>query len=126
MMAAWKGHLDIVKFLLSVGADPSATVVSGHSALLIASEALRDDIVETLLEAGASLKASLEDGRNALNLAIANNPRATRIVQMILDRPEGPSLIHQVRTTQNFKNVTALHLCAEENCGIHLSFIICL
>jgi len=124
MTAVWRGHLDIVQFLLSVGADTSATLETGYTALLVAADALRDDIVEALLKAGASLTATTPEGRNALNLAIANDRRATRIVQMILDTPEGPSLIRQVATIQNFHNITPLHLCAEQNCGMYSLFII--
>jgi len=117
MTAVWKGHLEITKFLIESGADPKVAVSSGTTALLIACESQRDDLVEELLKAGAPITAALEDGGNALLLSCVDSPKATRIVKLILDHPDGKQLVRSIRNIKRGpKNVTALHICAENNC----------
>ncbi|KAL4809416.1 hypothetical protein BDV18DRAFT_157171 [Aspergillus unguis] len=54
-IAAYWGHLDVVKFLIANGADVNPLAADGTSPLWLASYKGHADIVEALVEAGASI-----------------------------------------------------------------------
>ena len=53
MISAWRGHVEVLRVLLALRADPNATSHDGSTALFMAAGTGRADIVTTLLEAGA-------------------------------------------------------------------------
>jgi ankyrin repeat protein len=55
--AAVRGHLDVVKHLLELGADPSGSNADGNTPLHAAAFLCREEVVKLLLDKGASLKA---------------------------------------------------------------------
>lgn len=84
MMAAWQGHSETVKLLLSDnGANVNATRIDGVTALMLASENGYAKVVRLLLEAGADINAAKFDGATALMLAsqIGN----TEVVRILLN-----------------------------------------
>lgn len=56
MISAYKGHTDVVEFLLSNGADPDQQALCGATALHYAAECGHVDICAALLDYGATLK----------------------------------------------------------------------
>lgn len=61
MISAYKGHTDVVEFLLSHGADPDQQAHCGATALHYAAECGHVDICAALLSYGATLKRNEYD-----------------------------------------------------------------
>lgn len=61
MISAYKGHTDVVEFLLSHGADPDQQAHCGATALHYAAECGHVDICSALLSYGATLKRNEYD-----------------------------------------------------------------
>ncbi|CAJ0937974.1 unnamed protein product, partial [Ranitomeya imitator] len=55
MEASQEGHLELVKYLLSAGANVHASTATGDTALTYACENGHTDVAEALLQAGADL-----------------------------------------------------------------------
>lgn len=55
MIAAYKGHLDVVSFLLEKGANPDEKANCGATALHFAAECGHTAIVKEMLEYGAAI-----------------------------------------------------------------------
>lgn len=68
-VAAGKGHVEVVAYLLENGADPNQSDLEHGSVLHIAVHFLQPKIVELLIRAGAKLDALNGNGENALALA---------------------------------------------------------
>lgn len=67
MLASTEGHLEIVKYLISKGADINAKSDKGWTALMAASgEKGHLDVVKYLISKGADINARNDDGRTAL------------------------------------------------------------
>ncbi|KAG9491181.1 hypothetical protein GDO78_006514 [Eleutherodactylus coqui] len=66
MEAAQEGHLELVKYLLSAGANVHASTATGDTALTYACENGHTDVAEALLQAGADLEHESEGGRTPL------------------------------------------------------------
>jgi len=69
LAAARHGHLKMVLFLISEGAEVDAANDAGVTPLMVAAAAGHVEIMRSLLAAGASLALRDETGRNALNWA---------------------------------------------------------
>ncbi len=73
MYAAWKGHTDVVVYLLKAGANINARSnyvgCKGETALMLATLNDKVETVEALLNAGADLYARDEFGRTAFDYA---------------------------------------------------------
>ena len=52
-IAAWRGHLEVVRFLLEAGADKDAATDNSATPLLLAAQKGQLEIVRLLLEAKA-------------------------------------------------------------------------
>lgn len=63
MIAAYKGHLDVVTFLLEKGANPDEKANCGATALHFAAECGHTAIVKEMLEYGAAFVKN-ETGKN--------------------------------------------------------------
>jgi len=66
MDAASQGHLEIVKLLISHGADVNAQSACGNSPLMYACSSGHEDIVKELLNAGARVEDNNENGHTPL------------------------------------------------------------
>ncbi|CAN2390143.1 Ankyrin repeat and KH, partial [Pristimantis euphronides] len=66
MEAAQEGHLELVKYLLSAGANVHASTATGDTALTYACENGHTDVAEALLQASAHLEHESEGGRTPL------------------------------------------------------------
>jgi ankyrin repeat protein len=84
MVAARRGHGDLVELLLNAGAEINAKGHFGSTALMIAAEHGRKDMVELLLNAGADVHAKTEYGSTALTKAVEHDQE--EIVELLLDR----------------------------------------
>lgn len=60
--AALEGHNDIVKLLVTKGANVNAASVGGNTALMKCAQNGHDDVLNTLIEAGADLRQKNDDG----------------------------------------------------------------
>ncbi len=69
LSACERGHPEIVKLLLEVGANPNFKSLEGLTPLAIASRQGNTEIAKLLLARGADIKARTENGKTALNLA---------------------------------------------------------
>ena len=82
MQAASRGHGEIVRLLLSGGADVEAKNDNGGTALIYASFQGRGEIVRLLLSRGTDVEAKYNNGRTALMLAALQGHR--EIVTLLL------------------------------------------
>ncbi|KAG8579262.1 hypothetical protein GDO81_010781 [Engystomops pustulosus] len=112
MEAAQEGHLDLVKYLLSAGANVHAATATGDTALTYACENGHTDVAEALLQAGADLEHESEGGRSPLMKAARAGHLCT--VQFLLSK--GANI--NKATTNNDHTVVSL-ACA----GGHLSVV---
>ena len=72
MLAAFKGHLAVVRVLVEAGADKNAAKQNGATALMIAAFKGHLDVARVLVEAGADKNAAKQDGATALMSATQN------------------------------------------------------
>jgi len=66
MHAAWEGHIEAVKLLLSLGAIPDLQDANGMQALHLAAQSASAECFHLLLQAGANPLAKDDFGRDAL------------------------------------------------------------
>lgn len=78
------GHTDVVKMLLTAGANVNAGAGNRTSALHVAAASGKTDIVNALLGAGARVDVVDQDGNAPLHIAVAN-PTNKEIVRALLD-----------------------------------------
>lgn len=94
MLAALKGHREIVQILLLAGAEVNP---SGWTALSYAAFEGWKDIVQLLLQHGAKINAQAPNGMTALMVASRNGELAT--VKYLLERGADPELTDQAGDT---------------------------
>ena len=68
--AAFNGHLPVVQFLMSKGADINAVSENGMTAAMAAARGGFMDILALLVQAGADLNKQTASGESALDWAI--------------------------------------------------------
>ncbi|KAL3438994.1 ankyrin repeat-containing domain protein [Aspergillus tetrazonus] len=83
LLAAERGHLDIVSFLLEKGAQTDHTDLEGRTALFWASKGGHVGIVRVLVAQGADLDKADEYGRTPMLAAVQHG--RTEVVQFLLD-----------------------------------------
>jgi ankyrin repeat protein len=90
-LASFCGHLEIVKFLLSKGADVNAIAqnATGYTALTGAVTSGQLEITAALLAAGANANYRYAQGHSPLHSAAANGK--VRLVQILLDHGADPA-----------------------------------
>merc|ERR1719433_1639454 len=66
MLAAWEGHIEAVKLLLSLGANPDLRMADGMRAIHLAAQSGSDECFQALLQSGANPLAKDNLGRDAL------------------------------------------------------------
>lgn len=69
MVAAKRGHVQVVQFLLDAGAEINAQDDLGMTALMYATQAGQIPVVQALLKRGADIKVKNRQGETALDLA---------------------------------------------------------
>lgn len=69
MLAAYNGHTDLVKYLLSAGADPNSSDLTGNTVLMGASFKGELEIVRLLVTHGADIHALNPNAQSALHFA---------------------------------------------------------
>lgn len=70
IIAAEKGHLDIVKFLCELAADVNASMWTDATALHVAVEYGHIEVVKFLISIGANVNQPMNDGASALVIAV--------------------------------------------------------
>jgi membrane protease YdiL (CAAX protease family) len=82
-MAEFRGHRDMVSFLLEKGADPNLKDKNGNTVLIYAAE--NDDLgsIKLLAKKGANLNAINEKGQTALRIAVES--KHPDVVQLLID-----------------------------------------
>ena len=85
MISCYKGHYQVVRYLLQTGADPNDKALCGASALHFSAEIGNVPIVQCLLEHGARMEAN-EHGMTPLKAA-AERCQAV-MVDFLIQRPE--------------------------------------
>ena len=119
-IACYYGAYDVVKTLLSRGANTASTTISGSfnrqswtglTPIALASLKTRKAIVELLLESGAQALARPSTLHSLLHLAVAED--SPRVLQMLLeiDDIRNSSILNH----QGMYGNTALHLCGGNN-----------
>ncbi|MBN3896996.1 MAG: ankyrin repeat domain-containing protein [Nostoc sp.] len=83
LIAAYRGHKDIVELLVAAGASVDVVDGSGETPLHKASSEGHRDVVELLITNGAQIDAETKDGCTSLYLAAWNQHR--EIAQFLLD-----------------------------------------
>ncbi|XP_008294391.1 ankyrin repeat and SOCS box protein 2-like isoform X2 [Stegastes partitus] len=83
MLAAERGHVSCVEFLLSHGADPNIANTSRETSLFTACEYPNEAIVELLLRSGAQVNRTSTQGGSALHEACRHGE--VKICKMLLD-----------------------------------------
>jgi ankyrin repeat protein len=71
-LAAWAGHVDIMRLLLAKGADPNVADITGRSSLLAASLSYSSGAVQLLLQNGADVHAATSLSAGAATRTINN------------------------------------------------------
>ena len=116
-------NVEIVKFLISKGADVNKTIKEdngvsievGTTALMVATENAHLDVVKILLDAGANVNTSTDNGWTALIRAFTIREvlwkDSRKVVEMLLKAGANPN----VQTKNDHMNVTPLLLAAERN-----------
>jgi ankyrin repeat protein len=69
MLAAYNGHAQLVKFLLSYGADPNSVDLSSNSILMGVAFKGHIEILKDLIDAGADIHFKNHKNQNAIDYA---------------------------------------------------------
>ncbi|KAF7227943.1 ankyrin repeat and KH domain-containing protein 1 isoform X2 [Nothobranchius furzeri] len=112
MEAAQEGHLDLVRYLLTAGANVHATTATGDTALTYACENGHTDVADLLLQAGANLEHESEGGRTPLMKAARAGHLCT--VQFLISKGANVN-----RATANNDHTVVSLACA----GGHLAVV---
>ncbi|XP_012968171.1 ankyrin repeat and KH domain-containing protein 1 isoform X7 [Mesocricetus auratus] len=112
MEASQEGHLELVKYLLTAGANVHATTATGDTALTYACENGHTDVADVLLQAGAHLEHESEGGRTPLMKAARAGHLCT--VQFLISKGANVN-----RATANNDHTVVSLACA----GGHLSVV---
>ena len=81
-LAAWKGHLPVLSYLLNSGADVNVGNIGGQTALHEAAEAGQEAACQELLKHKADPLLRDSDSRTAADLARANElPRLAELLK---------------------------------------------
>ncbi|XP_006891291.1 PREDICTED: ankyrin repeat and KH domain-containing protein 1 [Elephantulus edwardii] len=112
MEAAQEGHLELVKYLLTAGANVHATTATGDTALTYACENGHTDVADVLLQAGADLEHESEGGRTPLMKAARAGHLCT--VQFLISKGANVN-----RATANNDHTVVSLACA----GGHLAVV---
>lgn len=123
ILAAHHGRTEIVKHLLSIGADVSLVNDTGHAAIHGAAASGKVEILLMLAGAGADLNLRSTRGMTPLMVAVDNNKPAS--VKFLLDRggdtravmPEGDSIKTRARNRGRDDIYELIDAC-EKNRGV--------
>src|SRR5207244_2589367 len=79
-VASGRGHTEVVRILLSSGANPNICDKSRITPLMVSSQICNIEIVQVLLSAGANVNAIDNQGRTALMFALHRTPIRTVLI----------------------------------------------
>ena len=117
LLAVQLGHIEMVKFLLSQGANIEATDESETTPLMTAASLGKVDIMKELLLQGADVQARNKTRRTALHLAIQKSrDRAISFLLNLNNTDQYGSVDHRKTIDVNAcdkSGKTPLHYCAE-------------
>lgn len=82
---AYYGGINVVKLLVSYGADVNATANDGSTPLMLAAANAKQTVVEWLLKNGAHAEARDKAGKTALDYARASDDIAHRVINSVKD-----------------------------------------
>ncbi len=88
-LACYGGHMELVKFLLSKGADIETKFANGSTALFWSIPEGHIDIVKLLITKGADIQAKQNDGTTLLHIAAAFGQ--TEIAELLIDKGLDPN-----------------------------------
>ncbi|CAL8070723.1 unnamed protein product [Calicophoron daubneyi] len=89
-LASKEGHFQVVRELLTRGAEPNKATKKGNTALHIASLAGQFEVVKMLLDAGADINVQAQNGFTPLYMAAQENH--LEVVKLLLARNANPAL----------------------------------
>jgi len=112
MLAAHQGHVDIVRILLSHGANLEQRDADGDTALHYACFGNQPDCISLLLSKGADINSINSTGCSSLHIAI--NKQLLECTKRLLEHPQPPIDVN----LQDIYGDTALH-----DIGIYLILI---
>ncbi len=84
LMASWNNCPEIVRLLLSMGADPNITTNDGWTPLIAASLLGFNDIADTLIKSGARINTQANDG--VTGLYVASQEGHSEVVSLLLNQ----------------------------------------
>lgn len=111
MEASQEGHLDLVRYLLKMGAFVNAVTTTGDTALTYACENGHTDVAELLLMANAELEHESEGGRTPLMKAARSGHLST--VEFLLEKGADVN-----RTTSNNDHTPLSLACGSGHQGV--------
>ncbi len=103
MLAAHQGHVDIVRILLSHGANLEQRDADGDTALHYACFGNQPDCISLLLSKGADINSINSTGCSSLHIAI--NKQLLECTKRLLEHPQPPIDVN----LQDIYGDTALH-----------------
>jgi ankyrin repeat protein len=84
ILAASKGHIDVVKLLLNYGAGINIARNDGATPLILAAQEGHIDVVKLLLDKGAEVDKAMNDGTTPLIVAAENG--CLELVKLLIDK----------------------------------------
>ncbi|XP_064611888.1 ankyrin repeat domain-containing protein 49-like [Liolophura sinensis] len=97
--ASYNDHLDMVKLLISRGADIEAQTSDGWRPLHSACRWSNTTVASLLLQSGAEVNAQTHGGQTALHLAAANQDSRETLQLLLLDETIQPNLKNSIGET---------------------------
>jgi len=118
-LAAHKGHIEVVKWLIEIGSPLEAKNSEGKTALIRAVFVGHIEIAKTLIEAGADVNAMDKDSRTALIHAAMN--KVPELVQMLVENSAKCGITDKTgKTALEYAAMYKKHLRAEQVVAILL------
>lgn len=96
MIAAEKGHLEVVRYLVAAGADMGKEAPSGTTAILLAALAGHPEVLRFLVEAGAPINGGAGSVSTPLGMAVMNSSEIKNscgVVRALVEAGADPNML---------------------------------